>query len=466
MSQPTERPDALGHMDITVTLDGPPRPVAPRVWRALAGALGAVCLVAGWLAVVPGFIVLFLLVIVWGVVGTLGGSDGSAEASGAWSWVLGLWSSFGPPALWAAGIGLVVLKLGILLIRGRRRLVLFLRRFGDSEATQAVTVATRCIGRSWRLVTLDDARIASVGAGVTSRTFLSAAEVFDAVRVKAVSAGQMVEKIFKFVVIATAWGAAGGAALTALTTDGDFAQRFVTVLSLLDLTHPIGGISGDLFRFCAFVLLGCGAVFLAWYALLLASLAVTIFVLPFFTFLGMVRGAIDDAEWAKKMVIADIAGIVQARLMARMISRRVFSPRLAVMTVDSGVWQLAVGGLAAISTVPLIDVSQPSENVLWEIEQMTRRFGPRCVFVGNYDRVSELTSPAAAGSMLARQQDLLHGYQVLAYTNDERGVDAFARALRATFEIAVRLPTPVPRPPDPITKQMTKQGLRQLRRDA
>lgn len=164
MSQPTERPDASGHMSITVTLDGPPRPVAPRVWGALAGALGAVCLVAGWLAVVPGFIVLFLLVFVWFFVGTLSGADGSAEASGAWSWVLGVWSSFGTPALWAVGIGLVVLKLGILLIRGRRRLVLFLRRFGDSEATHAVTVATRCIGRSWRLVTLDDARIASVGA--------------------------------------------------------------------------------------------------------------------------------------------------------------------------------------------------------------------------------------------------------------------------------------------------------------
>lgn len=453
MSKPTERADALGHVGITVTLDGPPRPVAPRVWRALAGALGAVCLVAGWLAVVPGFIVLFLLVLVWGVAGTLGGPE---EVSG-------LWSSFGPPALWAAGIGLVVLKLGMLLVRGRRRLVLFLRRFGNSEATHAVTVATRRIGRSWRLVTLDDARIASVGAGVASRTFMGAAEAFDAVRAKAAPVGRLVGKIFKFVAIAAAWGAAGAAALTAVTTDGDFVQRFVTVLSLLDLTHPIGGMPGDLFWICAFVLLGCGALFLAWSAL---SLAVGVGVLPFLSFLVMMRGAVGAAEWAKNVVIADITSIVQARSTARIISQRVFSPRLTVMTVDSDVWQLAVGGLAAVSAVPLIDVSKPSENVLWEIEQMTRRFGPRCVFVGDYDRVSELTSPAAAGSMLARWQELLHGHRVLAYTNDERGVDAFARALQATLEMAVRLPAPVPRPPDPITKQMTSQALRQLRRDA
>jgi hypothetical protein len=443
----------MGHIGITVTLNGPPRPVAPRVWRALAGALGAVCLVAGWVTVVPGFTVLFLLAIAWGVTGTLGSTE---ETSG-------LWSSFGPPALWAAGIGLVVLKLGILLLRGRRRLVLFLRRFGDSEATHAVTVATRRIGRSWRLVTLDDARIASVGAGVVSRTFIGAAEVFDAVRAKAVAAGRLMGKIFKFITIAAAWGAAGAAALTAVTTDGDFVQRFVTVALLLDLTHPIDGMPGDLFWICAVVLLGCGALFLAWSAL---SLAVAVGVLPFLSFLVTMRGVIGDAEWAKNVVVPDIAGIVQARSTARTISRRMFSPRLTVMTVDCDVWQLAVGGLAAVSAVPLIDVSEPSENVLWEIEQMTHRFGPRCVFVGDYDRVSKLTSPAAAKSMLARQQELLHGHRVLAYTNDERGVDAFARALLATFELVVRLPTPVPRPPDPITKQMTNQVLRQLRRDA
>lgn len=454
MSQPIERADTMSRVGVTVTAKGPPRSVAPRLLRGLAGALGAVCLVAGWLVVVPGFIVLFLLTIVWGV--AISDTTGLSEISG-------LWPRFGLPAVWAVGIGLVLLQLGILLVRGRRRLVLFLRRFGNSEATHAMTVATRRIGRSWRLVTLDDARVASVGVGAAPRAFMGAANALDTVRTIARVAGTVVAKVFKFVIIAAAWGAAGAAALTAVTTDGDFVERFIAVLSLLDLTEPSGGVPGDLFRICAFVVLGCGALFLAWSAL---SLAFAIGVLPFLSFLVMMRGAIGEAEWAKNMAIADVAGIVQARSAMRWISRRVFSPKLTVMTVNSDVWQLAVGGLAAVSAVPLIDVSEPIENVLWEIEEMTRRFGPRCVFVGDYDRVVELTRPAAVGSMLARQQRLLDGHRVLAYTNDEPGVAAFAQALWATFELAVRLPAPVPRPSDPITRQMTSQTLRQLRRDA
>lgn len=50
------------------------------------------------------------------------------------------------------------------LIRGARNLVLFLRRFAYSEATRVVTfAASGALGRSWRVVTLDDGAIAPVG---------------------------------------------------------------------------------------------------------------------------------------------------------------------------------------------------------------------------------------------------------------------------------------------------------------
>lgn len=56
------------------------------------------------------------------------------------------------------------LKVGLRLLRGQRRLVLFLRRFGCGEATKAATfAATKTLGRSWRLVTLDDASVAPLG---------------------------------------------------------------------------------------------------------------------------------------------------------------------------------------------------------------------------------------------------------------------------------------------------------------
>jgi hypothetical protein len=444
-------------VDIAVTLTGPPRSLAPRVWRVLAGALGAVCAVAGWIATVSGFIVLLVLVLVWGFAMS---SEATPEDMKG---ISDLWSSYGHPALWAVGIGIAVLQSGVLLVRGRRRLVLFLRRFGDSEATHAATVATRRVGRSWRLITLDDARIAPVGVGVASRTFMGAAKAIESTRAPGMAVGRLLGKIFKFVMIAAAWGAGGAAVLTVVATEGDPDQRVAALLSLFDLMHPASGALGELFWICAWVVIGCGVLFLVLSAL---SLAFALVVAPYLSFLGVLLGAIGAAEATKNMVIADIAGIVHGRAMARRISRRVVSPRLTVLTVDSGVWQLAVGGMAAVSAIPLIDVSEPSENVRWEIEQMTRRFGPRCVFVGEYDRVIELTRPATTGSPLARQQELLQGHRVLAYTNDEQGVARFARALRATFELAVRQPTPVPRPPDPITKQMTSHAMRQVRQAA
>ncbi|MEW8102774.1 MAG: hypothetical protein AB2785_13535, partial [Candidatus Thiodiazotropha endolucinida] len=46
------------------------------------------------------------------------------------------------------------------LIRGRRRLVLFLRRFGYDEATEALSfAAASTMGQRWRLVTLDDTTV-------------------------------------------------------------------------------------------------------------------------------------------------------------------------------------------------------------------------------------------------------------------------------------------------------------------
>lgn len=59
----------------------------------------------------------------------------------------------------------VLLVLGSRLARGRRRLVLFLRRFGFSEASKMLSFAvTTAMGQRWRLVTLDDAEIAAIGS--------------------------------------------------------------------------------------------------------------------------------------------------------------------------------------------------------------------------------------------------------------------------------------------------------------
>ena len=67
-------------------------------------------------------------------------------------------------------ITIVGLKVGLRLLRGQRRLVLFLRRFGYGDATKAATfAAAKTIGRSWRLVTLDDASVAPLGVPTGTR---------------------------------------------------------------------------------------------------------------------------------------------------------------------------------------------------------------------------------------------------------------------------------------------------------
>jgi hypothetical protein len=88
---------------------------------------------------------------------------------------------------------------------------------------------------------------------------------------------------------------------------------------------------------------------------------------------------------------------------------------------------------AAVSSAPLLDLSDVSENVLWEIEELTRMFGARCLLVGRHDRVARFAAAETpqAGSLDERLLRLLDGHEVLAYTTDRRGMRRFARALRA-----------------------------------
>ena len=99
--------------------------------------------------------------------------------------------------------------------------------------------------------------------------------------------------------------------------------------------------------------------------------------------------------------------------------------------------QQTVVRLGTIATAVLIDVSEPTENLLWELERMNVRIDDRCVLIGQHERVAGLATDAAAtgsadpGSIEARLRALLDGRRVLAYTTDRRGMQRFARALRS-----------------------------------
>jgi hypothetical protein len=90
--------------------------------------------------------------------------------------------------------------------------------------------------------------------------------------------------------------------------------------------------------------------------------------------------------------------------------------------------------VSAVSSLIIIDVSAATENLLWEIRGLTEQFGPRCVFVGQHDRVTELIAYSDAASSLKPFDEqllaLLDKRDVLVYMTDRRGMTRFARALR------------------------------------
>src|SRR5713226_2377685 len=108
--------------------------------------------------------------------------------------------------VFGASIVITVLGLvfGLRLLRGPRKLVLFLRRFGYGEATQAITfAAAKTVGRSWRLVTLDDAAVAPLGVAAAAR------RVFRAGSLTAAAVGKATRGLMKAGVCVIVGGIAG-----------------------------------------------------------------------------------------------------------------------------------------------------------------------------------------------------------------------------------------------------------------
>jgi hypothetical protein len=129
-----------------------------------------------------------------------------------------------------------------------------------------------------------------------------------------------------------------------------------------------------------------------------------------------------DNAWA----IATTARTVAAR------TRRILSPRLVVVRVASSVWQNAVQGLASVADVVVIDVSHPTDALLWEVATMKPLFRTRWVLVGSYDQVVWLGHPQVATAADARGQlaRALDGEDVIAYGAHPADQKRFSRALR------------------------------------
>ena len=311
-------------------------------------------------------------------------------------------------AAFLAGSAVAAVVLGWLavrLLRGRRHLVLFLRRFGFTPATQALTVAAAgSLGQGWRLVTLDDREAAPIGVNKGSRWVV-----------------RLLWLIAVLAVVGAVWYAtdwlSGDQMSDAISEAIDDANAGSEAAD-----DPIAAIFGTIV--VAMVV-----------SVVVVLISVVVLIVPIAVagtaalFLGLGSRSVRRAERAKAVRIERPDDVERATSTIRRRVRRVFAPRMAVARVANPLWQDVVRRLARLADTTIVDVSEPSTNLLWELHTLdTERV--RWVPVGRAERLSAL---AVDGSPEATElRRLLAGREVLSYSPDR--LDAFADALRASLE--------------------------------
>ena len=332
----------------------------------------------------------------------------------------------GPLALVLALFGVTAELLGRRLVRRRRRTVLFLRRFGYDAATRAILAATESVGRTWRVVTLDDASVEPVEAAPYLRRSLAG-------------------------VIRSA-ALAGRVAGIARTGFGRlYTLAFFVAVGLLLISDATG--EEMLGRLETVVLWAVSFIETWWVrAVRVLAAAAALWVLAWLVMRVVRSGSrsLDAAMEHRYLQVSRASDIDEACQVLDSRERAVFNPRLMVVRVDSSVWQATVARLADACDVMLFDVSQPSDNLVWELDTLLAKYADSCVFIGelgtlrrHLDRVvahtysdgldveGRTTSP---DTPVVRVDRLLEGRTVVGYCADPAGLRRFRRALRAELE--------------------------------
>jgi membrane protein implicated in regulation of membrane protease activity len=150
--------------------------------------------------------------------------------------------------------------------------------------------------------------------------------------------------------------------------------------------------------------------------------------------------AVRKAERSKAREIRTPQQIEGTVLSVARRSRRILGARLVVVRVASEIWQPVVRRLAADSSAIVVDVSEPTENLLWELDALEAQFRSRRILVGDRARLEYLASPGKAatrGQLFERLATYLDGEEILAYEGESRrDMKRFAVGLRARLERA------------------------------
>jgi hypothetical protein len=437
MTSPSLESASNNASPFTVVLDHPQH-LGQRLGRLASDLLGTILLIVGLTAsipAVPATLAVASFVIGWATTEPTDAdrwpSDDVPVRQIVLAWVVALPTAVG-------GV-----QLGLRLLRRNRTLVLFLRRFGYDDAQSAVTFAVvRTIGASWRVVTLDDAEMAPIGVTEGTRRVFSAGHFASKY---GLALGQFIGVRMFPILISLMWAVA---ALGLIGPAVEFARTGVTspdawisaadpylkiLASVFERRPPLDFVGPTLPGVFAVLAMAAAVSFGA----LLVTMAALLLAFPLSTvlfFLSSSADSVREAERSKTVSVSSLGEVHQAASVITRRSRKVFGPRLVVLRVASAIWQDAVEELASLASLALIDISEPTENVLWELKALIERFGHKCVLIGQHERVAALAAPKPADhqptSIERGLVDLLHGREVLAYTTDPKGLKRFARALR------------------------------------
>lgn len=135
------------------------------------------------------------------------------------------------------------------------------------------------------------------------------------------------------------------------------------------------------------------------------------------------------AERFSRVFIPDIKAIESVAESVKRVSRRVFGPSLIVVRVSAEVWQETVQRFISDSSVIVVDISEPTESLLWEISRLKPLLKTKCILLGHRTRLREMTAhPREIDRAVC---EIIDGHDVLVYSSHSaKSERRFAKALR------------------------------------
>jgi WD40 repeat protein len=276
-----------------------------------------------------------------------------------------------PPWLLAGLIALPVTLVlaGIMLVSGRKRTILFLRRFGDRVLSERIRSSLEASLRwHYRLVALDDSTLPPIG--VASRQFRRAVVLVACV------AGCVMLALGGLVL----WLSAGGQG------DGDSPFDAWLGAAAVVLLIPIGVIS------------------------LLA--------LPFIYFARRRVRRAAHARVDRQRAVESAARRVR-RQKRWVNSLSLAAPQALILDTSDDFWQPTVLALLPVVDVAVIDLSDPTENIEWEVQQIVNQCADKFIVVAEREALQSLFARPFSETA-ARIFELVHGATLLTYEKDGR----------------------------------------------